>query len=71
MPRGYHTTWADGNHQLSPEMGLDSVHHRPPDPSSLHHAQTIYLHPEVTAFTIQMTDRTMGASAQVLDQEGQ
>jgi len=72
MPRGYHTTWADSNHQPAPEMGLDPVCHGPPDPGSLHFVQaTHHIHPKVTAFAIQMTHGTMGASTQVLDQEGQ
>jgi len=69
--RGYFTTWADGNHQLAPEMGLNTVCHGPTDPGSLHCAQATHLHPKVIVFAIQTTDGVMGASAQVMDQEGQ
>jgi len=53
------------------KMGLDPVCHGPPDPSPLHHAWATYLYPKVTAFAIQTSDGTMGASAHVLDEESQ
>jgi len=71
LPRGYLTTWADGNPRPAPEMGLAPVRHGPPDPSSMYHTQTTMLHPKITVLTLQATDGTMGASAQVLDQKSQ
>ena len=71
LPRGYLTTWADSNPRLAPEVGLAPVCHGPPDPIPVYHAQTTILHPKIAALTLQATDGTMGASAQVLDQESQ
>ena len=68
-PRGYLTTWADGNPRPAPEMGLDPVRHGPPDPSPLHFARATHLHPKVATFTTQAINGPMGASAQVMDQE--
>jgi len=68
-PRGYLTTWADGNPRLAPEMGLDSVCHGPPDPSPMHFARTTHLHPKIAEIIIQAINGPMGASAQVMDQE--
>jgi len=68
-PRGYHTTWADGNLRPAPEMGLDPVRHGPLDPSPLHFTRASHLHPKVAAIIIQAINGPMGASAQVMDQE--
>jgi len=70
-PRGYLTTWAGGNPQLAPEIGLAPACHGHTDPGPIHRVWATILHPKITAFTIQVTDGTMGASAQVLDQESQ
>jgi len=70
-PRGYLTTWADGNPRLAPEMGLAPVCHGPHDPVPVYHAQTTILHLKIAVLTFQVTDGTRGASAQVLDQESQ
>lgn len=70
-PRGYPTTWAGGNLQPAPEMGLAPAHHGHTDPSPIHRVQATNLHPKIAALTFQATNGTMGASTQVLDQEGQ
>jgi len=70
-PRGYPTTWAGGNPQPAPEMGLAPARHGHLDPGPIHCLRATHIHPEIAVFTIQATDGTMGASAQVLDQEDQ
>jgi len=70
-PRGYLTTWAGGNHQPAPEMGLAPAHHGHLDSGPIHRVQATIIHPKIAAFAIQATDGTMVASTQVLDQEDQ
>jgi len=47
-------------------MGLALVHHSNPDPGSMYHTRATHLFVKVAVSAIQITDRTMGASAQVL-----